>query len=201
MPLETSTTTIALFAILVLVVFLAFFALFLFNIWLSRQPDSLSPYSHFPLRRASDLSYESKEKVLRFLYYHFQYDNRIIEFNSSAFCRETGRIFTHAITWYDKIRVDWTFIQKRFPGRYVSWGSLTEQQQESIRQLHDCVEGFQTEFSSPNSQPNAIEAKYAFAQPGPLYVEIDTKTLVGWKIVPGTELEVLIVQKPQRKLT
>ena len=34
-------------------------------------------------------------------------------------------------------------------------------------------------------------------RPGPLYVDIETKVLLGWKVVPGTDLEVLIVQKPK----
>jgi hypothetical protein len=45
-------------------------------------------------------------------------------------------------------------------------------------------------------QPTLIEAKYAFTKPGPLYVDISTNVLVGWQIVPDTELEVLVVQKP-----
>jgi len=201
MPIETNPVDIALFGIFILVVFLALFGIFWFNVWLNRLPASKSPYSRLPLRRASELSYDSKEKILRFLYKMFQYDNRIFEFKKAAFCRETGRIFPDSITWYDKIKVDWSFLQKRFPGRYVSWGSLTEEQQEIIRQAHDSLVGFQTDFSSPHSKPSALEAKYAFAKPGPLYVEIETGVLLGWKIVPGTELEVLVVQKPTVILT
>lgn len=190
-----------LFMIGILVVFLGLLAVCLSGIWLSRRPDSQSPYSHMPLRRAGDLSYYTKEKVLRFLYNMYQYDNRIFEFEKAAFCRETGRIFPNAVNWYGKIDVDWTFLQKRYPGRYVSWGSLTSEQQEAVRYAHESLEGFQIEFSSPLPQPRAIEAKYAFSVPGPLYVDIETSVLLGWKEVPDTEVEILIVQKPINYIT
>jgi hypothetical protein len=115
----------------------------------------------------------------------------------ASICRETGRVFPNSVTWYDKIDLDWTFLQKRYPGVYVSWGSLTDEQQEVIRNSHHSLEGFQIEFSSPYPSPKQIEAKYALARPGPLYVDIHTKVLLGWKSVPDTDLEVLIVQKPK----
>lgn len=195
------TMDIALFGIFILIVVLVLVGLCIYGIWLSRRPPSLSPYSRLPLRRASDLSYYASEKVLRFLYNTHQYDNRIFSLKRSALCRETGRIFSNAVTWYDKIEVDWTFLQKRYPGSFVSWGSLTAEQQGIVRNAHDSLEGFQTDFSSPNPLPKAVEAKYALASPGPLYVDINTNVLVGWKCVPDTELEVLIVQKPKYIIT
>lgn len=192
---------VALFGILILVVVLALFALCIFGIWLSRRPDSLSPYSRLPMRRGSDLSYDATEKVLRFLYNKHQYDNRMFDLRRAAVCRETGRIFPEALTWYNKIDVDWGFLQKRYPGKYVSWGSLTPEQQEAVGNAHDALEEFQVQFSSPQPQPKAIEAKYAFTRPGPLYVDIETNVLLGWQSVPGTDLEVLIVQKPVNVMT
>lgn len=187
---------VALFGIFILVFVLALFSLCLYGIWLNYRPDSVSPYSRLPMRLGKDLSYAASVSVLRYLYNLHQYDNRIINLKKAAICRETGRIFPKAITWYGKIKLDWTFLQKRYPGKYVSWGSLTAEQQGLIRNVHDSLEGFQTDFSCPLPQPKAIEAKYAFASPGPLYVDRDTKVLLGWKQVPDTELEVLIVQKP-----
>jgi hypothetical protein len=188
---------VALFGIFILVVILILFGFCIYGIWLSRRPSSLSLYSHLPMRRGSDLSYYASEKTLRFLYNTHQYDNRIFSLKRAAVCRETGRIFSNAVTWYDRIELDWTFLQKRYPGSYVSWGSLTAEQQGLIRNAHDSLEGFQTDFSSPNPLPKAVEAKYAFAKPGPLYVDMNTKVLLGWKSVPATDLEVLIVQKPK----
>jgi hypothetical protein len=186
----------ALFGIFLFVVFLCLIAVCLYNLWLSQQNASLSPYTQRPLRSGSELSYYAAEKVLRYLFYLRQYDNRIFELRRAGVCRETGRIFPEALTWYGVIRVDWGFLQKRYPGNYVSWGSLTQDQQESIIASHESLEGFQTENSSPQPQPKAIEMRYAYLKPGPLYVDIDTKVLLGWKSVPGTDLEVMIVQKP-----
>lgn len=191
-----SNDEIILFGTLLLLVFLVLLTVFIFGIWMSRREGCVSPYSGLPLRRGSELSYAAMEKVLRYVYNYHQYDNRIFTLGKSAVCRETGRIFPESITWYDTIKVDWTFIQKRYPGRYVSWGSLTREQQEIVRSVHDSLEGFQTEFSSRNPLPKAIEPEYALAKPGPLYVDFDSKVLVGWKCVPNSDLEVLIVQKP-----
>ncbi len=196
-----SSTDVALFGILILVVFLFFFALCVFGYWLSCRPDSVSPYTRLPMRRGMEISFYARQQVLRFLYDMLQYDNRIFEFKRAAVCRETGRIFPNAIAWYGKIKLDWTFLQKRHPGTYVSWGSLTADQQEVVRASHDTLAGFQVEFSSHVIQPKGIEAKYAFAKPGPLYVDINTHVLLGWKCVPETELEVLIVQKPLNLIT
>ena len=198
---SVTATDVALFGIFILVTVLVFFSLFLYGNWLSRRPNSQSPYSKLPLRFASELSYYSSETVLRFLYNKHEYDNRIFDLRKAALCRETGRIFPNALTWYGKIKVDWTFLQKRYPGRYVSWGSLSQEQQNAVLNSHGSVERFQVQFSSPVSQPRAVEAKYALASPGPLYVDIDTKTLLGWQEVPGTELEVLIIQKPIHQIT
>lgn len=191
-----SPRDVALFGILLFVTVLIFAAFFFYNLWLRRISDSLSPYTKLPMRRGAELSYGAAEKVLRFLFKMHQYDNRIFDLRQSAVCRETGRIFPNALTWYDKIKLDWSFLQKRYPGKYVSWGSLTPEQQVIVLSYHDNLEGFQTDFSSKLPQPNAVEAPYVFAKPGPLYVDIDTGVLLGWKCVPDTELEVLIVQKP-----
>lgn len=191
-----NNANIALFGLLIFLIFFILLAFCFFEIWLNRRPSNLSPYSHFPLSRGSSLSYMASEKVLRFLYDMYQYDNRMFNLKRAAVCRETGRIFPNALTWYDTIKVKWSFLQKRHPGKYVSWGSLTPEQQEIIRSVHENLKGFQTKFSSPQAQPSAIEAKYAFTKPGPLYVDIETNILLGWKVVPGTDLEVMIVQKP-----
>lgn len=192
---------ITLFVTLLLLVFFVLLTVFFFGIWMSRREGCVSPYSGLPLRRGSELSYASMEKVLRYVYNYHQYDNRIFTLGKSAVCRETGRIFPESVTWYDTIKVDWTFIQKRYPGRYVSWGSLTREQQEIVRSVHGSLEGFQTEFSSRNPLPKAVEPEYALAKPGPLYVDFDSKVLVGWKCVPTSDLEVLIVQKPLKIIT
>jgi hypothetical protein len=165
---------------------------------MSGRAMGISPYTGIPLRRATDLTYFAAERVLRFLYEFQQYDNRIFKLSRAAYCRETGRIFTNCVTWLDTVKVDWTFLQKRYPGSYVSWGSLNKDQQQAVRDAHESLEGFQTEISSPTPSPRGIEPEYAYTKPGPLYVDIETKVLLGWMVVPSTDLEVLIVQKPVR---
>ena len=59
------------------------------------------------------------------------------------------------------------------------------------------MEGFQTEYSSQISAPSKVEPFYAMTTPGPLYVDLDTKVLLGWKSVPLTDLEIMVVQKPK----
>jgi hypothetical protein len=171
--------------------------LFIFGWWLNGQKDSVSPYTGHLLRRGSDLSYYSKERILRFLYEMHQYDNRIFEIRKAAVCRETGRIFPNALTWYDRVKVDWSFLQKRYPGHYVSWGSLSDFQKEHVMMHHHTLKDFQIEVSSPTSSPRFIEREYAYTKPGPLYVDLDTYVLLGWKCVPRTNFEVLVVQKPK----
>ena len=84
----------------------------------------------------TEISYYSAEKVLGYLFDLSQYDNRVFKVRNAAFCRETGRVFQDCITWFDTINVDWTFLQKRHPGNYISWGSLSKEQQEAIREAH-----------------------------------------------------------------
>ena len=182
----------------ILVAFVVTIISYIFTVSLINKPPSFSPYAKVPLRRALDLSYDSKERVLRFLFNMYQYDNQMFDLEKAAFCRETGRIFSHAVTWYGVIKVDWTFLNKRYPGNYVSWGSLSDFQQEMIRESHVSLDGYQTEFSSRLAAPSQVEPFYSMTSPGPLYVDLDTKVLLGWKCVPLTNLEVLIVQKPKK---
>lgn len=189
-------------AILLAMIILVSFALLILAFWLgwrlTQRSHSVSPYTGIPLRRTSEISYYSAERILRFLYDLHQYDNRIFKLKRASFCRETGRIFQDSVTWYDTIQVDWNFLQKRFPGHYISWGSLSKELQDELREIHGSLEGFQTAFSSPTPAPRGIEPEYVYAKPGPLYVDLETKVLLGWKIVPGTDFEVLIVQNPKK---
>lgn len=188
--------SVLMFSALIMLSF-AFLALLFWIGWrITQRSQAISPYTGVPLRRTTEISYYSAERVLRYLYDLHQYDNRIFKLRKAAFCRETGRIFQDCVTIFDTIRIDWSFLQKRFRGNWVSWGSLNEYQQKEIREAHESLDKFQTFESSPIPSPRGIEPQYAYSKPGPLYVDLDSKCLLGWQIVPGTELEVLIVQKP-----
>lgn len=184
------------FGLALFLVILGLLANAIFSWWMNRHPVCPCPYTNYPLRKAFDIHYLTKGKVLRYLFDMHDYYNRMFDFNQAAIERLTGRIFPNALNWYGAIRVKWDFLQKRYPGEFVSWGSLTEEQQLFIIDKHSSLEGFQTEFSSSRSSPRAIEPEYTYKKPGPLYVDVDTSVLLGWKCVPGTDLEVLIVQKP-----
>jgi hypothetical protein len=185
------------FSLAILLTFTLLVAVFFIGTWVTRNQIALSPYTKKPLRLGSNIPYQTAEKVLRYLFFMRQYDNRMFDVRKAAFCRETGRLFPNAVSYFDTIHVDWTFLEKRYPGSYVSWGSLSEEQQEMIKRSHHHLDGYQTEFSSRKSAPSQIEPEYAYKVPGPLYVDLETRVLLGWKIVPETELEVLIVQKPK----
>lgn len=171
---------------------------FSYSIWKGRLETCPSPYSGLPLRKAKGLTFSSKNKVLTFLYKMHDYDNRMFDLDKAAFCRETGRIFPDAVNWFDSIRVDWSFLQRRYPGNYVSWGSLNADTQQEIRAAHVSLNGYQTEESSSEPSPRMIEPEIALKKPGPLYVDPESKILLGWKMVPETDLEVMIVQKPKQ---
>lgn len=192
-----TSSEIAWFSFAILAAFTFLLIVFYLGFWIRKHQTVLSPYTKTPLRLGADIPYQTAEKVLRFLFFMRQYDNRMFDVRKAAFCRETGRLFPNAISYFDTIHVDWTFLEKRYKGSYVSWGSLSEDQKEMIRRSHHSMDGYQTEFSSPRSAPSAIEPQYALAFPGPLYVDLDTRVLLGWKIVPDTTLEVLVVQKPK----
>lgn len=162
----------------------------------ARPPVSL--FGDLPLRPAVELPYESIGRIYLYLTGLHQYDNRMFNVQRASVCRTTGRIFPKSIDWFGRIHVDWTHLQKRFPGHYTSWGSLNDAQQADIRRAHESMEGFQTQISCPEPSPRAATPEYLLEKPGPLYVDLDTKVLLGWKIVPGTDLEVLVVQKPRK---
>lgn len=179
---------------------LSFMGLFLFLGWrLTRESkEPRCPYTNLPMRKAEGLPFETKRKVYEYLMAMHQYDNRPFKFTKALVCRETGRLFPETIHWSGRMHIDWHFLQKRFSGQWISWGSLSDELRDRVVSLHDSLEGFQTASSSKIPSPRQVEAKYVYLKPGPLYVDINTGNLLGWKVVPDTQLEVLIVQKPNK---
>ncbi|MBA3958344.1 MAG: hypothetical protein H0X51_08150 [Parachlamydiaceae bacterium] len=196
---DVSNADVVLFGTAILFVFVLLVAVFFLGAKARSNAVGMSPYSGLPLRRGGDLPYESAKKILQYLYDKHEYDNRIFDIKRAGVCRETGRVFPNCINWLDMLHVDWTFLRKRHPGDYVSWGSLSAEQQDNLRKRHHPLYLFQTEISSPSSAPSSIELDYIYTKPGPLYVDIETKTLLGWQRVPDSDFEVLIVQKPKGK--
>lgn len=190
---------IVLFSFTILSAFVALLLVALFTHRVRNQKRPLSPYTGKPLWRGEEVPLSSVTKIMKFLYYRERsYDNRVFPMKRALVCRDTGRIFPFAVSWWGEERVDWSFLQKRHPGIYISWGSLTEMQKHEIAELHGTLEGFQVEHSSKQPLPKMVEPEYAMRKPGPLYVDLETKVLLGWKCVPDTIFEVLVVQKPGR---
>jgi len=157
-----------------------------------------SPYTGLPLQAAYSLPLPTKQKIYAYLKDQGGFDNQPFRFAKAAFDRETGRIFQDCVDWKGKMEVDWTFLLKRYNGQWVSWGSLSEELKRKVKERHSSMEGFQTERSSPEPSPTKIEPLYAYTKPGPLYVDLQSMILMGWKLVPDTSVEVLIVQQPDR---
>lgn len=195
--MEGDTLSVILFSFLIVFSLIFFSLLFWIGFRYSQREEAVCPYTGIPLRRLSEVSYFSAEQILGYLYDMKQYDNRIFKIKKASFSRETGRIFQDSITLLGTIKVDWNFLRKRYPGNWISWGSLNSDQQEAIRSAHTSLEKYQTNESSPTPAPRGIESQYAYTKPGPLYVDLETKILLGWQVVPGTEFEVLVVQKPK----
>lgn len=187
------------FSVAILSALVILLASFWIGHWIINQPPSLSPYTKRPLRSGEDISYFEKERILRSLFTMREYHNRIFDIDRAAFCRDTGRIFPDAVTWYDVIKLDWSFLTKRYPGNWVSWGSLSDLQQKSILDAHHRVEGYQMDYSCPEPNPRGITPDYAYTKPGPLYVDLETNILLGWKMVPDSDFEIMVVQKPRGK--
>jgi hypothetical protein len=191
-------TSVVIFAFLILIAFGALCLFAYISYRLQNQKPSPCPYTGKMLRPGEYVPLSSAIKIMRFLYYDIHnFDNRVFPLKRSMICRDTGRIFQDCVTWWGSSHVDWNFIQKRYPGTYVSWGSLSSDLQREFKERHHSLEGFQTEFSSANVNPKDVEERFVYRKPGPLYCDIESKVLVGWKCVPNTPYEVLIVQKPR----
>lgn len=180
--------------------FFAIFVIFSTFLWfgwfVSKKRGSRSPYSKQVMALGVDKAASVVCLVEDFLLNHSQPENGAFDFKKAAICEQTGRIFPDVVKRGEIIRLDWSFLQKRYPGNYVSWGSLSESEQAIARMCHESMRGFQTLSSCPNPMPKDIDGYHALLKPGPLYIDRATKILLGWQEVPETPFEVLIIQKP-----
>lgn len=155
------------------------------------------PYCRKPMRFGMDTAKSLVGMVNGFLEDLPQPDNPKIDFVHAAYCPASGRIFTDCVSQAEQITVSWSFLKQRCEGTFVSWGSLSEEEQGVIKLLHGSLDGFQTEHSSSHLRPEEVEAECCELSPGPLYIDRTTKVVMGWKKVPGTYFEVFVVQRPR----
>jgi hypothetical protein len=187
---------IALFIVAFLLVFAIMVALLWVGWWVTNRRGSRCPYTKALMRPGEDLAFSAATRVQHFLSSMDDPANPAFELRYAAISQDTFRIYSDCVNIFGVVKLDWGFLKKHHPGHWVSWGSLSEEQQKTIKARHRTLEGFQTESSSLNPRPRDVELYFAALKPGPLYVDVSTATLLGWKIVPSTDLEVLVVQKP-----
>jgi hypothetical protein len=97
----------------------------------------------------------------------------------------------------EQVILSWKFLNQRCTRTFVSWGALSEEEKGILKLLHGSLEEYQTEKSSMNLRPEDVEEEFFSISPGPLYVDRKEKVVMGWKKVPGTYFEVLVVQQPR----
>lgn len=187
---------IGLLFISIILLIVLFGALMWFGWWVTVRRGAVSPYTKKPMMLGVDLPKSIALAVEEFMKSLPQPENSPFDCTKAAICRDTGRIFPDAVKRGEIIRLGWEFLQNRYPGTWVSWGSLSETEKGVIRLCHRSLRGFQMENSCPRRNPQEIDSYYASLRPGPLYIHVAKKTFLGWKVVPGTYFEVLVVQKP-----
>lgn len=175
----------------------AVFFLYFIGWWLTNRSGSVSPYTGEPMVLGEEFSFQAVQKIHLFMESVSSKENEIFAINKAAVCRQTGRVFPNCVGLFQIVKLKWNFLNKYYPGNYVSWGSLSSSQKDEIFACHDHLDGYQTEFSSSQKWPKDVESFYLKKVPGPLYVDLEKKVLLGWKCVPGTDLEVLLVQLPK----
>lgn len=89
---------------------------------MKKEKGGISPYTGTPLRRGSEIPYQSAKNVMLFMYNKHEYDNRIFSLRKSAFCRATGRIFPLCVTWYGVTKGGLDVSKKTLPWRLYILG-------------------------------------------------------------------------------
>ena len=194
---SVESQSLYMLAFFLLFIFFLLALLVLFNWKREGIRGNVCPYCRKPMRLGIDVAFSMRSYVNAFLEEQPQLDNPQIDFSKAAYCSETGRIFTECVSTLERISLSWDFIQRKCSGKYISWGALSEDEKSIYKILHGSIEGFQTEESSHLLRPECVEPLFSTISPGPLYIDRETKILVGWKKVPGTYFEVLVVQHPQ----
>lgn len=141
------------------------------------RQGSRSPWSGQSMLKGKDLTFSAVAELRAHLAAQGQPENPDFEPLKAAVCKQTGRVVCDAINRFGVIRVPRDYISRRYPGNYTAWTQLSLPEQQATAARHLSLKSFVLEG---------------------LYVDLATKTLVGWQPVPGTGLEILVVQKPQQ---
>jgi hypothetical protein len=175
--------------ILGLLVFIGLISLFFALGWyITNRPGAVSPYSKREMAPGSVIAFRSVEKIEDFFEDIQSQENRSFNLERAAVCRETGRIFPNCLSNFDVVTLNRNYLSAVHPGQYIDWEVLGPREQAIILAKHNDVSGYQIGDQRTKFQGQPIPS---------LYVDISTNTLIGWKKVPGTELQILVVQKPR----
>ena len=148
----------------------------------SGAPRGKSPYiKTSALRKIEDLHFEVFSLVEQYTQQEVPFKNQW-SLEKALVCEQTGRIFPFKVKKFAFLPIPKSFHKKLHPGNWVQWDRLKETEKEYIKNAHTSLQGFNLAFQSP------------VAKPGPLYVDLNTGNLLGWKCVPNTDLEVIVFQ-------
>jgi hypothetical protein len=184
-----SSTSLFIFAMVGITALIALF--FLAGWWIYNRDHQTTPYGTGPLCRGTDLSFSALEQLHKFT---LQEGQQPIQLEKASVCLQTGRVFPHTINRRKVIRTGWAFLPK---GEWIHWGALTDEEKTIIGETHSTLEGFQTLHAPTEPSPKRVPRAFTLVKPGPLYVNLSTKELIGWKCVPGTDLEILVSMQKQ----
>ena len=166
--------------------FIIFFSLIIgatyYLYWRTHLKGRKSPFSGKILARGEEIFYASAEKIHLFSSELSQPENAPIDLTKAVFCRETNRIFSSSINAFGEIDLTRNYLKKYYSSKLVSWFRLRESEKLKLASMHTSLEGFQV-------------GKGLF--PGPLFVDKKRSILVGWKRIPETEMEIIVIQKPK----
>ncbi|SCA58719.1 Uncharacterized protein AB751O23_AL_00190 [Chlamydiales bacterium SCGC AB-751-O23] len=193
---QLGLSSMAIFWVIVLGISALIFLFSLTGWWIFNGRIGKSPYLGGILLNGYEISFPAIEKMHQFFLKYHNADNPIFDLNKATVCKTTGRIFPDTLGFSGAKTTAWSFINKAHSGNYVSWGSLTNTEKNKfLNLLPDSIKDFQIEQSSEESNPEKASEFHQALKPGPLYVDLEQGVLVGWKCVPETVLEVLIVQQ------
>ncbi len=149
--------------------------------WVTNREGSRSPITRGQLAPGDLITYDTVQKIQRFMLSQPQPENAPFEVAQAAICRDSGKIFTEARNAFDVLRVGNDFPRRRWPGHWVQWKHLHSNEQRRLASLHECVRDLKRDD---------------------LYGDPIKGSIMSWQRVPETEVEVLVVMlTPTEKKT
>lgn len=157
-----------------------------------------SPFSGLPLRKGGELSFFAEKKLHEFYMSLPRHFNQTPKLDKSTICTSTGRIFPNSISKFGATSNPKDIFLNYPKGDYILWQELSDPLKKTIIENHDSIKGFQINQLPKYTKEQPLNHKFAHIKPGPLFVDLKTKALLGWKEIPETNLETLVYQPPTK---